>query len=228
MAKQKREQSKTQMRNLYQYRDMTDEEFDKLFEASQQVGISSNFEERIEKKLQEFSKDYDIEDLKINDRETLRAFIQTIIALEDYETIIFNIRSNDDISAGNINVVDRISKVMSDLRRDMSRFQEDLNITRKIRKSDKESSVVSYIANLKDSARQYFESKMSYIYCPKCNMLLGNVWNLYPGANNKLTFECMRPMDDGTLCSNKFTVTTSELQKKRGTNKPEITPESLL
>jgi hypothetical protein len=229
MAK-KREQSKAQLRNLSQYRDMTDEDFEDMWNEDQQdISLSKGFQERIDKKIFEFSQDYDIDDLKINDKETLRAFVQAIIALEDYERFIYNIRSDVDISASNINVVDRISKIMSDLRKDISRFQEDLNITRKIRKSDKESSVVNYITSLKDSARQYYESKMSYIYCPKCNMLLGNVWSLYPDANNKLTFECLRPLDNaGTLCGNKFTVTTAELLKNRGTNKPDIIPDSML
>ena len=229
MAKTKREQSKSQMRNLYQYRDMSDEDFDKLWETNQSSpGPSQDFEDRIAKKIEEFSRDYDIDDLKINDKETLRAFVQAIISLEDYENYVFDLRSSTEITSFNINVIDRMSKMMSDLRRDISKFQDDLNITRKIRKSDKESSVVTYISNLKEQARQYYESKMSYIYCPKCNMLLGNIWTLYPDAKNKIEFECKRPMDDGSVCGNRFTVTTKELMENRGTNNPDITPDSLL
>lgn len=225
---EKRKQSKAQMRNLAQYRDLTEEEFEEMFNEKQSnSGKSEDFEERIAKKLQEFSQDYDIDDLKINDRETLRAFIQTIIALEDYESMIFDIRSQVDITQSNINVVDRISKMMTDLRKDMSRFQEDLNITRKIRKSDKESSVVSYIENLKEQARIFYESKMSYVFCPECNMLLGTVWSLYPEADNKITYKCCRVMDDGSKCGHKFTVTTQELLNNRGTNNVSITPESM-
>lgn len=226
---EKRKQSKNQIRNMKQYRTLTDEEFEEMFQEKQQIaGISQDFEGRISKKLEEFSNDYDIDDLKINDRETLRAFIQAIIALEDYEQLVFDIRANGDISQANINVVDRVSKIMSDLRKDISRFQEDLNITRKIRKSDKESSVVSYIANLKEQARQYYEAKMSYIFCDKCDMLLGNIWVLYPDEDNKITLKCSRVLDDGSKCGNKVTVTTKELSERRGTNKVSITPESLL
>lgn len=227
--KSTRKQSKAQMRNLYQYKNMTDDEFEKMFEEKQySIGVSKDFEDRISKKIEEFSQDYDIDDLKINDKETLRAFVQAIIALEDYESIIFDIRADKDISQNNINVVDRLSKMCSDLRKDISRFQEDLNITRKIRKSDKESSVVSYISNLKEQARQYYESKMSFIYCDKCNMLLGNVWTLYPDEENKISLKCSRILDDGSKCGNRVTVTTKELRDNRGTNKPEITPDSLL
>lgn len=226
---EKRQQSKAQIRNMKQYKDMSEEDFDKMFEEKQySISLSKGFEDRIQKKITEFAQDYDIDDLKINDKETLRAFVQAIIALEDYERLIFDIRTEGNIEQANINVVDRISKIMSDLRKDISRFQEDLNITRKIRKSDKESSVVSYIATLKEQARQYYESKVSYIFCPECNMLLGNLWVLYPEEDNKLTLKCNRTLDDGSKCNHKFTVTSKELMENRGTNKPSITPESLL
>jgi len=223
-----RGKSKGSKRNLPQYRDLSDEDFDKMFEETQyNVGISKDFEDRIAKKIEEFSKDYDIDDLKINDKETLRAFVQAIIALEDYERIIFSIRSEGDISQYNINIVDRLGKITSDLRKDISRFQEDLNITRKIRKSDKETSVVSYITNLKEQARQFYEQKMAFIYC-ECGMLLGTIWSLYPSENNTITLTCHRKLDDGSTCDKKTKVTTKELMENRGTNRIDITPESLL
>lgn len=226
---EKRKQSREQIRNLYQYKEMSDEDFDALWEKkSSNESMSKDFEDRIAKKLEEFSQDYDVDDLKINDKETLRAFIQAIIALEDYERLVFDIRTEGDISQANINIVDRLSGIMSDLRKDISRFQQDLNITRKIRKSDRESSVVSYIADIKDKARQYYESKLSYIFCPECNILLGNIWVLYPDMPNKITLKCDRVLDDGGKCGHVVTVTTKELTERHGTNKPEIVPEALL
>jgi hypothetical protein len=223
-----RGKSKGSKRNLPQYRGMSDEEFDRMFEETEyNVSISKDFEDRIAKKIDEFSQDYDIDDLKINDKETLRAFVQAIIALEDYERIIFNIRSEGDISQHNINVVDRLGRITSDLRKDISRFQEDLNITRKIRKSDKETSVVSYISNLKEQARQFYEQKMSFIYC-ECGMLLGTIWSLYPDENNTVVLTCHRKLDAGCFCGKKVKVTTKELMENRGTNRVEITPEALL
>jgi len=225
---EKRKQSPAQIRNLAQYKQLTDEEFELMWEEKQNsITQSEEFDDRIDHKIEEFSKDYDIEDLKINDRYTLRAFVQAVIALEDYERFLYDIRS-EDINQTNINVVDRVSKVISDTRKDISKFQEDLNITRKIRKSDKESSVISYIDNLKEQARQYYESKMSYIFCDKCHMLLGNVWVQYPENDNKIILKCGRTLDDGSICDGKTTVTTKELLERRGTNNEEIIPESLL
>ena len=121
------------MRNLVQYRNLTDEEFDdKYGKIVLNVSPSMEFEKRIIKKLSEFEKDYDLNDLKINDMDTLRALVQAQISLEDYEQVLYKERSKE-VSLDNIVMIDKIQKVMSDLRSDISSFQNDLKITRKFR-----------------------------------------------------------------------------------------------
>ena len=223
--------NKNKMRNLAQYKDMSDEEFNLLMaEETKSLGIetSKQLEKRIEEKLEMFSKDYDLSDLKINDREILRGMIQAIISLEDYEQYLWKIRE-EGINPDNIILIDKIQKVISDIRGDISKFQNDLNITRKVRKSDQETSVIAYIEGLKEKARKFYESRMSYIFCPKCNTLLGTIWTLYPESDkNKISLTCYHENPDGTLCNEKVVVGTKEMLAKRGTNNKEILPESLL
>lgn len=224
----KRQQSKAQMRNLSQYRDMTEQEFEEIWQDKiADVEKSGDFEKRVQEKLEAFSQDYELDDLKFNDSETLMAFIKAIIALEDYESFIYEVRASG-ITQSNVGVIDRVNRAISDTRKDLSRLQEDLSISRKIRKLDKESSVIAYVSNLKEQARLYYESKMSYIFCPKCNMLLANIWTLYPEENNTFRLTCHRKLDDGSFCGEKVVITTKELIEKGGTNKPEVMPESLL
>lgn len=219
---------KKRTRNLRQHRNKTDEEFEEYWDARQSnAEPSAEFERRIQRKLVEFADDYDIGDLKINDRNTLRALIQAEIALEDYEQMIFRMRQEGDTSPAAMNSFDKFNRIMSELRADISRFQMDLNITRKIRKSDKESTVVNYIDSLKLKAKQFYESRMSYVFCPECNMLISTVWTLYPESDNKLTFVCKRPMADGSKCNHKFSVTTRELLENKNTNNTRVIPESL-
>ena len=116
---------------------------------------------------------------------------------------------------------------MSDLRADISKFQLDLNITRKVRKSDQDVSVMAYIEGLKDKAKKFYENKMGYIFC-ECGMLLGTVWTQYPNEANTIRVKCGRVLEDGKTCGKVTTITTKELLAKRGTNRPEITPESML
>lgn len=220
---------KNRIRNLKQYKDLSDEEFDEVWkEKLLGIAPSAAFEERIEDKMKQFAEDYDLNDLKINDKEALRALIQALIALEDYEQFLFELRAGG-VGIENLTTIDKIQKASSDLRSDIGKLQTDLNITRKIRQSDKESSVVAYIDSLREKARTFYESRMMYILCPKCNMLLGTIWTLYPTEpKNKIHLVCNRILDSGEKCGEKVTVSTQELLDKRGTNKSDALPESML
>ena len=227
----------SRMRNLAQYRDLSEEDFDKAMERKA-IGLQTSeaFEKKITEKWEEFEEDYDLSDLKINDRDALRALIQAHITLEAYEQHLFKLRS-EGISEQSLFAIEKFQKAMSDLRADISKIQNDLMITRKVRKSDRDASVLAYLQNLQAMAKKFYENKMSYIFCEKCNMLLATIWALYPEEDrNKIALVCNRLIEtvevDGTKtekrCGHKTVVDTKSLYKSRGTNKPEITPESML
>lgn len=217
------------MKNLAQYKDLSDDDFDReMTLKAMGTNISEEFEKRIRSKLSEFEEDYDLSDLKINDKDSLRALIQAHLALEDYEQYLFKLRASG-IGLDSANEQQTYQKIMSDLRSDIAKIQIELNISRKVRKSDQDVSVLAYIENLKDKAKKFYENKMGYIFCPKCNMLLGTIWVLYgEEEKNKVQLVCNRITADGTKCGEKVVISTKELIKNRGTNKKEITPESLL
>jgi hypothetical protein len=225
----KKDGKSKRMRNLAQYKNLSDDEFTAVMEnRSLTMGKSKDFEERIVNKLNEFEKDYDLSDMKINDMDSLRALIQMQITLEDYEQFQYTLRSQG-ISENTIFTLEKLQKAMSDIRTDISKIQNDLNITRKVRKSDQDVSVLAYITSLKDKAKRFYESKMSYIFCPKCNMLLGTIWTMYPdNERNKIALVCGRVLPDGSKCGEKVVIGTKDLLNSRGTNKKEITPESFL
>lgn len=219
--------SKNRFRNLKQYKDLTDDEFDERMAQKQlDAEPSKDFEDRIKKKLSTFEEDYDLSDLKINDREILRALIQALISLEDYEQVMYKLKK--EVTIENLMLIDKISKTMSDLRSDISKMQDDLKITRRTRKSDQEASVIAYIDSLKAKAKEFYESRQSYVFCPECKSLLATVWTLYPEENNRMEFICHRELQDGSRCGTKVRVTSKELLAKRGTNNTQIMPESML
>lgn len=223
------------LRNLKQYRDMTDDEFGLAFEEKYTEDIDhkksiEDFEKEIQRKIDEFGEDYDLTDLKINDKEILRALVQATLALESYELYLFKQRQIDGgkLNMDNILVFDKINKVMSDLRADISKLQGDLKITRKIRQGDKTESVLVYLEDLKQKARKFYESRMMYVTCPKCNQLLFSGWFLFPKAKNKITFTCNRFIDDNdVICGNTFSVTSEELLKNKGFNNLAVIPEGM-
>lgn len=217
------------MRNLRQYRNLSDDEFLELMDKKIQGALPSTaFERRIESKIAEFGYDYDLSDMKVNDTASLRALVQAIIALEDYEQVLYKLRTESDLGTLDIQALEKISKIMSDLRSDISKIQDDLQIKRKTRKSDKESSVLAYLDDLKIKARQFIESRSMLIFCPKCNTLLATLWTLYPDKENKLSLRCWKKDKDGNDCGEKVVIITKDLLATEGTNKVEIVPEGMI
>lgn len=221
--------NKSRIRNLAQYKDMSDDEFEAIWITNYvQAEYSDEFEERIEQKMKEFDEDYDLSDLKINDKAVLRALIQALISLEDYEQAMFKFRA-DGISQNAINSIEKLNRTMSALRSDISKFQDDLNIKRKARQSDEDLSVLSYIDELKMKAREFYKEKMHYVFCEKCNMLLGTLWSLYPEeVDNKVRFKCNRKLEGGEICGHVTTVSTSDMLKTKGSNKAELMPDGMV
>jgi len=220
--------NRKKLRHLKQYQDLTDDEFNELMDKKA-LGVApiKEFEKRIENKIEEFEEDYDLSDMKINDKQTLRNLAQALITLEDLEQFTYNLRQQG-ITDSNLMLHDKITSSMTRIRSDISKMQDDLKITRKSRKADKEESVINFIQDMQLKAKQLYEKRMSYVFCPECSMLLGTTWFLYPYADNKLSFKCKRKLDTGETCKGKAVVSSKELMEKRGTNKPSILPESML
>jgi hypothetical protein len=168
--------------------------------------------------------------MKSNDLLVLRALAQALISLEDLEYLAYV--EKDNVGDGSLSRFEKLSKLISDLRADISRLQTDLKISRKIRKGEDTEDILTEIETLRENAHRFYKSKMAYIICPKCDMLLATVWVQYPEVNNKLSFVCNRRRggdDPKVLCDHKFTVLTKDLwAQKATTNKPEVLPESIL
>lgn len=225
----------SKFRNLKQYRDMTDEEFEQHWidkeEAENLVlGISSeDFEERIQNKMNEFAEDYDLSDMKFNDKETLRGLCQSLIQLEDLEQVSYQIRNSDQgISLNNLTLLDKIAQQMSRTRLDMLKMQEDLKISRKVRQTDKNLSAISELERLKEQAKAFYLQKMIFIFCPKCNMLLATTWVLFPETDNIIRLHCQRDLGEegGEKCDHIFDIKLSDIVED-GSNKPELMPDAL-
>lgn len=185
-------QSKKQIRNLRQYADMSDEEFDAMFEDLSSEEIEeideAALEEEIDKKLSDFDDDYDLSDMKINDRIVLRNLVISMISLEALEKIFVAQREN--LSDANILLMDRTSGVMSKLRHDISDMQNDLKLTRKIRKEGREESFMSWLDKTREKAEKFYKRKHLYIFCPNCRRLLYTMWMLYPDSGPTLHAVC--------------------------------------
>jgi len=219
--------NKKKLKNLKQNQGLTDEEFDKVYD-DKYLSVDKNtlFEKRIQEKLKEFSDEYDLTDMKVNDKASLRALIQGVIALEDYEQMLYQLRTSPTgVDSDNVYIFEKMSKVSSDLRDDISKLQTDLKISRKSRKSDSDASFIDYLEAVKAKARKFYDAKMSYMYCPKCKTLLGTIWTLYPEEKkNKIRLVCNRDIDDNMKCDGEIVIGTKELLDNKGHSELNIVP----
>lgn len=198
----KKQMTVAQLRNLPQYRDLTDEELEKVRDKV----LHGDSQNRIERVIENFKTDYDLSEMTANDHLALLELARIFVMLEDIETSLQHELAGDTDWV----IFEKINRAASTLRDDASKFQRDLSITRKARQDTGTSSVVDFIEDVKSRAKKFMERVLTEIYCPECKMLLAKVWCLYPNLPNKLTFVCGRGG-----CEYSFTVNTEELTKRK-------------
>lgn len=208
--------NKAKIRNLVQYRDMTDEEFDEVWGTMiQEIELSPDIlEEKVKEKLDELAIDYDMEDMKINDMAQLRSLALATIQLDDLELTAWTLRQ--DTNTTSVQMLEKINRILSGLRDDISKISSDLQLTRKIRKQSKESSIIDAINDLRGKARKFYRERMLYVFCPECKMLLATLWLNYSSEEyNQLQLKCKR-------CNNKFTQDLAPLYKMDNRNVEDV------
>lgn len=208
--------TEAQLRNLKQYQQAPIEEIEAVIQ-----GIKIDFEDerRIQEYIDRISEQYELVDETENDRSALRDLATISIRIEDFDRRLKMESSAESPDWGEIKwIVD----ILTDLRKSRQQIEDTLNITRKARQNAEQTSVVDAIENYKQRAKRILEERMSYIYCPKCKLLVGNVWMLSPKSGNSFTFTCPRDLGEGKTCGNKFTVTGTELIEKKNKNLVEM------
>lgn len=156
--------------------------------------LEETFSSLVEKKKEELLRDYKIMDLTANDEETLMKLASALVILGEIENRISDILAQLKEDPSNRQLVlslNDLNQAASALRTDISRFQNDLNITRKLRDKDEDEDVVSFIDKVRRAARKFSEYRTVLVFCDNCNNLIGQVWFKNPKTKgNKATFVC--------------------------------------
>lgn len=208
---------KRKLRNLKQYKNMSNEEFDiefdNVFVQAMVSTTEEELEERILNNLAELGEDYDLSDMKANDRLLLRALAMAEIQLTDLEKSAYFIRQ--EVNQTNVIMIEKLNNTMSKLRADISKISDDLQLTRRIRKQSQELSVINYIEDLREKAHQFYKQKMLYIFCPECRYLLSTLWLLYSEEDNSINLKCKH-------CGHKFTQPLAGLYLRNNKNLEDV------
>jgi len=205
------------LRNLKQYRDLSDEEFDELFEQEFEIPTETleAMEKAIEQKIDELGEDYDLSDMKANDLRQIRSLAQVELQLDAIESQLYSIRLDSGYTVNNAALVEKLNRMASVLRSDASSIYNDLAITKKERKKDQEASVHEALENIRQKARKFAHQTMVYVFCPKCKMLLSTAWVMYKDRENLYTTQCKK-------CDAKLEVNLSELYETGNKNIKDI------
>ncbi len=220
--------NRNSLRNMRQYKDMTDEEFDEFYNKII-IGADKDqlLQERFDRMMEQYQSEYDLSELLPNDRATLESLINAQMQLNDFEVSLRTVQK-DGITFNTIALIRELNDACSKLRKDISSMQDDLKITRKIRKSDKEQSVLTFVEDLKKRAQAFSHLKMNYIFCEKCGQLLATVWWQVPEQKgNDIRVECKRKLPDETICGWSKKFTAKELKELSGSNRLANMPETI-
>lgn len=213
-------------RKLRQYASMTDDEFEEAM-AQKEAGIAINkmFEARIKRKIDQLKEQYDFSDLKPNDWNLVRSLAQCEIDLEDIQLKMYNSRNEEE---WDIIAYQTMSKMRNDLVKTISDIQNDLQITRKVRKNDQETSVINFIDDLKKRNKKFLATKRKKIICPKCHRMIATLWGLdLTGSKTYFQYQCQVVLEDGKRCGEIIKFTGKELADMESSNLPELLPVTL-
>lgn len=211
--------NKTRARNLVQNQNLTDEEFDEMWKETHEdseddTEILTELKDRIKEKLSELEKDYDFSDMKANDMMQLESLVLAMLQLDDIEKEVY--KKRNDLTDSNILALEKLNKILSQLRADISTISTDLQLTKKIRNKNKDISIVQRWEELSRKASEFYKQKMLYVFCPDCRTLLSTVWLLYTdNTKNKISLYCER-------CKTKHEIDLHELYDTGNKNLPDV------
>ena len=127
---------------------------------------------RFQEILKDYSDKYDLETLNSpNDRANLEILIQNQVLIERLQKEMLLLTEDDGV-VENIESIQRLGNSIRDLIERNLQVERALALDRKTRKSENSDSISSYITNLKITAQNFLEKRLTKVYCPDCKILL--------------------------------------------------------
>lgn len=203
----------TSLRNLPQYRGLTDQEFE---EAVKGV-LTEEAAELAQEYYEKLKEDYVLDDLKANDKFAVE-ILSYLYAQIHYNQDKIN-RLQSDISEDKLaDPTKGISVLVADiekLTRSAIALENQLGISRTVRMKEEGEDIVELVRTVRERAEKYLENKLHYILCPKCHMLLGNVWVLYRTTEGayELKFVCKKE-EKGKVCNTEVIIKPGDLNER--------------
>jgi len=159
--------------------------------------------------MAKFAEDYDLSSMNYNDKLALEALCNLYIQAQDNMEKISDLKETE-----NWGIIPKIVDTHKDVIKGIETLERQLGISRKARGKE-ETTVLDYIDSLLNTAEKFLETKLNYLYCPECNVLLATIWVLYPEENNELNLICGRCENSTVFLTKDFTEETMKVIQER-------------
>lgn len=147
----------------------------------------SDYDKRIKERLQQYMKDYKIEDMnESNDRTLLMILIRSELLLDDLQFQLQSVAVEGDLIAS-ASELKKIFDLVRDMTGQVTQVQKTLNIDRKSRTASAEESPAEYIRQLKRNAKNFLDQRAIKVYCPDCKVMAGRIYPVH--GHTAFTFE---------------------------------------
>ena len=158
----------------------------------------------VKKKLEILKEEYDLSDLAANDMLQLTNLAEALASQDVYNKLL---SEELDSEEANISRVKEIQRLITEVTKNIATISDSLKIDRKSREK-KTESVPDYVKDLKLRAKRFLDQRLSYIYCPKCKILVATMWLSRYNQGAKFKFICQK-------CNDSFIVSDSELDNRK-------------
>lgn len=158
------------------------DEEDEEFEAS-----DAAYQRKFNRKLAALREEFDIDFDSPNDSEMLKSLVRHTIQHENVDKQIRKLTTSKE------GVDTRVLKNLGDYQRSLmttiTDLQDKLGISRKQRKADNVDDFPSFITNLKEKAKDYWEKTTHSVRCGNCQIELARYWLNFPKLTYTVTYE---------------------------------------
>lgn len=152
--------------------------------------VKGDYESRIKARLQQYTKDYKIEDMnESNDRTLLMILIRSELLLDDLQYQLQSVAVEGDLLSS-ANELKKIFDLVRDMTAQVTTVQKTLNIDRKSRTKGEDESPAEFVRGLKRNAKSFLDQRAIRIYCPDCKVMVGRVFPVHGHTSFYFESQC--------------------------------------
>jgi predicted nucleic acid-binding Zn ribbon protein len=137
----------------------------------------------------EYAKKYDLVGLdNPNDISNLRTMIYNQLMIDQLqENMQKSIQDGEDLSP---DMLKKSLDSITTLSQQNLRLESQLGIDRKTRKDGQADDFATYLTQLKQTAKEFMDKRITKVFCKSCNIMVGRISGVYDTTAFEAAFQC--------------------------------------